>query len=162
MGRLHQMQTFSGMQRNRTYQNALNRFTGAVFFVIYEALAMHYLLLPPLFGVLFFLYISALDRSDSTAFVVVLGMLLVAETAKGYLMLSTVVFYTLSYLFVLPKLRSLVSCRLCLNFLIVAYAYLGYWLFIYFVSQMFALPAPQIDFRVIFYILIEFFVVGLL
>jgi len=123
---------------------------------------MRYLFLPPLFGVLFFLYIRALDRQNASEFVVVLLMLLVAETAKGYLLLSTAVFFTLSYFLLLPRLRNVVSCRLCLNGIIVANAYVGYWVFSFLFSRMFALPSPQIDYEILFYILIEFFVVGLL
>ena len=150
------------MQRNRADQNALAWFLPALLFIVYEALAMRYLFLPPLFGVLFFLYIRALDAQNAPGVVFVLMMLVVAEAAKGYLLLSTAVFYTLSYFFLLPKLRSAVSCRLCLNALIVAYAYIGYWAFAFLFAHMFALPAPHFDFRVLFYILIEFFLVGLL
>jgi len=150
------------MQRNRTDQNSLAWIVPALLFIAYEALAMRYLFLPPLFGVLFFLYIRALDTQNATDFIVVLLMLLVAETSKGYLLLSTAVFFTISYFLLLPKLRSIVSCRLCLNGIIVTYAYIGYWLFAFLFARMFALPAPQIDFRVLFYILIEFFAVGLL
>jgi len=156
------MQTFSGMQRNRADQNALSRLLLALLFVLYEALAMRYLFLPPLFGVLFFLYIKALDRQNSFAFFLTLAMILVAEASKGYLFLSVLFFYTVSYFLLLPKLRIAVSCRLCLNGIIVTYAYVGYWAFAALFSNMFALPPPLFDYRVIFYIAIEFFLVGLL
>ncbi len=123
---------------------------------------MRYLFLPPLFGVLFVLYIAALDRQKSAAILALTAMLFVAETAKGYPALSTVVFYGLSYFTVVPKLRHAVSCKVCRNAIFVVYAYMGYWAFGTVVSQMFALAPPHLDWREVFYVGIEFFVVGLL
>ena len=150
------------MQRNRADQNALTRLLPALFFVVYEALAMRYLFLPPLFGVLFFFYIRALDRQDSFDFFLAVFMILVAEASKGYIFLSVLFFYTVSYFFLLPRLRNAVSCRLCLNGIIVAYAYIGYWAFAVLFANMFALATPLFDYRAVFYIAIEFFLVGLL
>ncbi len=150
------------MQRNRADKSPLTWLFFTLLFVPYEALAMHYLFLPPLFGVLFFLYIDALENHRSLPFFAVIFMLLVAETSKGYLLLSTVFFYTLSYFIWLPKIKSTVSCRACFNAIIIAMAYLGYWLFALLFANMFALPLPQLDYRVVFYITIEFFLVGLL
>ena len=39
---------------------------------------------------------------------------------------------------------------------------MGYWAFTALIANMLALPLPQLDFRVIFYMMIEFFIVGLL
>lgn len=150
------------MQRNRLDQTPLIWLFYLFAFIVYEALAMRYLFLPPLFGLLFFLYIRALEHRKSLPFFAVLTMLIIAESAKGYLLLSTVFFFTLSYFTVLPRFKSAVSCRLCLNGFIVAYAYLGYFVFALLISQMFALPAPHLDYRVIFYMAIEFFLTGLL
>ena len=150
------------MQRNRVDQKPLTWLLFAALFIPYEALAMHYLYLPPLFGVLFFLYIRALETQQSLPFFAVVFMLLVAETSKGYLLLSTLFFFTVSYFLLLPKLRSAVSCRLCLNAIIVVLAYVGYWAFAALFAKMFALPLPQLDYRVVFYMIIEFFLIGLL
>lgn len=150
------------MQRNRNDQTPLIWLFTAVAFTVYEALTMRYLFLPPMLGVLFFLYIRALDSRKSVPFVAVTAMLIVAESANGYLLLSTLFFFTLSYFIVLPRFKSAVSCPMCLNAFIVSYAYLGYFVFALLFAQMFALPAPHLDYRVIFYIAIEFFLVGLL
>lgn len=150
------------MQRNRVDQKPLTWLLFAALFIPYEALAMHYLYLPPLFGVLFFLYIRTLETQKSLPFFAVVFMLLVAETSKGYLLLSTLFFFTVSYFLLLPKLRSAVSCRLCINAIIVVLAYVGYWAFAALFAKMFALPLPQLDYRVVFYVIIEFFLIGLL
>lgn len=150
------------MQRNRLDQNPLTWLLLCAAFIPYEALAMHHLYLPPMFGVLFYLYIKALETQKSVPFFAILLMLLVAEVSKGYVLLSTLFFFTASYFFLLPRLRSAVSCRLCINGVIVAYAYFGYWAFALLFTNMFALPSPSLDFKVLFYIAIEFFLVGLL
>ncbi len=150
------------MQRNRTRQNALTSVFYAALFLVYEALAMQYLFLPPLLGILFFFHIRALDRQDTPAFALMVFLLLVLEAAKGYPAFSSVIFFTVSYFTVIPRLRNAVSCRLCLDGLIVLYAYLGYWFFLLLVSKMLAFAPPHLDWRTIFYIAIEFVVVGLL
>lgn len=150
------------MQRSRADQNPLIWLFAALVFTVYEALAMRYLFLPPMFGVLFFLFVRTLDRRQSIAFAAVIVMLLVAESAKGYQLLSTLFFFTLSYFVVLPRFKSAVSCSLCLNAFIAAYAYFGYYLFVLLFAQMFALSVPQMDYRVLFYVVIEFFLIGLL
>lgn len=150
------------MQRNRDDQSALIWLFTAAVFAFYEALTMRYLFLPPMLGVLFFLYIRALEKGQGVPLIAVTAMLLVTESANGYLLLSTLFFFTLSYFVILPRFKSAVSCRLCLNAFIVGYAYLGYYFFALLFSQMLALPTPHLDYRVVFYIAIEFFLVGLL
>lgn len=150
------------MQRNRAYQNPLILTLFALAFVVYEALGMRELFLPPLFGLLFYFYVRALDTSDALLFFLTLFMLLIAEVSKGFWTFSSVIFYTLSYFLLLPWIRTAVLCKACLNGIIVTYAYLGYWLFLVLMSNMFALPAPHLDWRGLFYIAIEFVIVGLL
>lgn len=150
------------MQRNRAHSNPLTPFILPAVFVAYEALAMRYLFLPPLFGLLFYFYVRALDTQNTLLFFQIILMLLIAEAAKGYWIFSTVIFYGLSYFVLLPRLRNAVSCRVCINFTIVAYGYLGLWAFLTILSQMFALDAPHLDWREIFYIAIEFALIGLL
>lgn len=150
------------MQRSRADQNPLIWLLAVLTFTVYEALAMRYLFLPPMFGVLFFLFVRTLERRQNIAFSAVVVMLLIAESAKGYLLLSTLFFYTLSYIIVLPRFKSAVSCTLCLNAFIAVYAYAGYYIFTLLFANMFALPVPHMDYRVLFYIAIEFFLIGLL
>lgn len=150
------------MQRSRNDQNPLTWFLLTAAFAAYEALSMRYLFFPPLFGLLLFWYIRALDTQRTDIFIALLVMFVFAEAAKGYPMLSMLFFYTLSYFLLLPKLTAVMSCRLCLNGIIVIYAYFGYWAFLLLLSNMFAFAAPHFDFRIIFYVLIEFFLVGLL
>lgn len=123
---------------------------------------MRYIFLPPLFGLLFYFYIRALDTQNNMMFFQLVVMLLFAEAASGYWAFSTVIFYTLSYFLLLPRLRNAVSCPGCLNAVIVAYGYLGYWLFLLVMSKMFALTPPDLAWRELFYIAIEFVLVGLL
>lgn len=156
------MQTFSDMQRSRFDQNTLVGAATVISFTLYEALSMQFLYLPPLFGILFFLMISALDAQNLRLFLTVSGMLMIAEVAKGYVLFGSVVFYTFSYFIVLPRVRNVVSCRICLNAIIVTYAYMGYWGFQLLLSRMFAQPTPMMDGYVFFYLFIEILLTGLL
>ena len=150
------------MQRNRTYQTPLKALVQLALFVVYEALSMHYLFLPPLLGVLLFYFIRALDRQDSILFFQLVAMLLVYETARGYWVFSTFSFFVLSYFLLLPKVRSAISCEPCRNVVIVLYAYLGLWLFQFTMAHMFAFDLPQLDLNLLLYLTAEILLVNLL
>lgn len=150
------------MQRSRFDQNTLAAAAAVILFTLYEALSMQFLYLPPLFGVLFFLLIRALDAQNLRLFLIIAIMLMIAEVAKGYLLFGCVVFYTFSYFVLLPRVRNVVSCRMCLNAMIVTYAYVGYWGVQFILSRMFALPTPMMDGYALFYLFIEILLTGLL
>lgn len=150
------------MQRSRTHQNVTALTGWLVAFTLYEALAMRYLFLPPMQGVLLLFFIRALDRSDAMLFIVVFMMTLVLESAQGYWAFSLVIFYMLSYQFVLPQLRLLILCNVCRTVFIAAYAYPAFWLFLQMMSWMFALPPPSFSLHETFYMAIEALIAGLL
>ena len=77
------------MQRNSTYPFALKGFSLFLLYLLYESLGNIYLFLPPLFGVLFFYFIRALDRQDVSLLLLVMAMLLLYEADKGYLFFSS-------------------------------------------------------------------------
>lgn len=156
------MQAFSGMQRNSTYQTTLLGLAYLVAYAVYVGLSSIYLLLPPLFGLLFVHFIHALDKELFPKLMLVSAMLVLYEIDKGHLMVSSLVFFALIYHFVVPKFRQYIDCAWCLNLLYVLTAYIGFWLFSLLVSKIFWMSAPAIDWHVIVYILIEFFLVSLL
>ena len=150
------------MQRSFTYKTA---FVGLLYFtafLAYTSLASIYLLLPPLFGLLFWHYMHALDQERFSYFILIVLMLLLYEVDKGYLLFSSLIYFYLIYQLVLPKLHQYVHCRRCLDLIYVLLAYLGYWLFSLLVHQVFWMPLPSIDWHIIYYIVIEFFILGLL
>lgn len=151
------------MQRNRTHKTSIiGTLVYLPLFVVYAALSMHYLFLPPLLGVLYFYFIHALDRENSMIFFQITAMLLIYETARGYWIFSTLIFFIISYFLLLPTVRSAVSCRSCRNALIVIYAYLGLWGFQYAMAQMFAFETPMLDINILIYLIAEILLVNLL
>ena len=131
-------------------------------YLFYESLSTVYLFLPPLFGVLFFYFIRALDKQDISILLLVSAMLLLYEADKGYLIFSSMVYFSFVYKFILPKLQQLLKCKRCLLFLYVIFAYIGFWLFTLLLQQVLWMEMPTLDWHVLWYIVFEFFLLGLL
>ena len=151
------------MQRSIPNQKSVkNSFIYIVLFIIYESFSSIYLFLPPLFGVLFVLLIDALNKNNTPAIVLVSFCLVVFEADKGYILFSSIIYFFMVYKLILPKITQNVSCNSCIKLVYVLLAYIGFYLFNSLISNIFLLPLPSINYYVIFYIIIEFFIVSLL
>ncbi len=150
------------MQRSISDQKSLTPFVYVLIFVLYESLCSIYLFLPPLFGVLFFLFAASLKREDAIAIFLVSFCLIIFESQMGYILFSTIIYLSIIYKFVLPKLVQSFSCNSCIKISYVLLAYIGYFLFATIISNIFLLPTPSIDYYIIYYIIIEFFIVSIL
>jgi len=150
------------MQRSLPRQISLNPIIILPLFLFYESLSSIYLLLPPLAGVIFVLFMDVKQSDNLKALFVVILMMIIFEAEKGYLFLSTLFYFTLIYEFLVPRLKQNIVCKPCLNFIFVVLAYIGYYLFLLLLSQVFIFTAPSIDLYVLYYICIEFLIVGLL
>ncbi len=131
-------------------------------YLVYESLSNIYLFLPPLFGILFFYYIRSVDKQDISMLLLVVALLLVYEADKGYLFLSSLVYFSFVYKFILPKLEQLIECKRCIHFIYIILAYIGFWLFSMLLQQVFWMELATIDWHVLWYIVFEFLLVGLL
>ena len=131
-------------------------------YLVYESLSNIYLFLPPLFGILFFYYIRSVDKQDIGMLLLVVALSLVYEADKGYLFLSSLVYFSFVYKFILPKLEQLIECKRCIHFLYIVLAYIGFWLFSMLLQQVFWLELATIDWYVLWYIVFEFLLIGLL
>ena len=138
------------MQRSISHQKPLVPFIYIILFIIYGSLSSIYLFLPPLLAVLFVLFSNAMRREDLLMLILVSICLLMFEANKGYM------------LFVMPKIIQNFSCASCIKISYVLLAYLGYYIYLVVISNIFLLPAPEINFYIIYYIIIEFFLVSLL
>lgn len=150
------------MQRSLSYQNALAGVAYLLLFLVYEGVTSIYLLLPPLLGLLFFHFMRSIEHQSLGYLFLVIVMLLIYETEKGYLLFSTLVYFAFLYRFVVPKLEQTVHCAWCLKLIYTVLAYAGFWLFAVLLHQMLWLPLPSIDWHIVYYIVIEFFLVSLL
>ncbi len=151
------MQTLSSMQRNSTYQKYINIAFALVIFVVYESLSGIYLYLPPLFGILFVLFINAIKNEDAATLFASAFALLFFEAQKGYVFFSSIIYFLLLYKLVLGKMDKYVQCIACTKIMMILLAYVGYYLFAYMLAGTFLLSEPAFSWYVIYYIVLEFF-----
>ncbi|MFZ2890312.1 MAG: hypothetical protein WA010_07550 [Sulfuricurvum sp.] len=118
--------------------------------------------MPPLLGILFFAYYHALNRHDLFGLIVVSVMLLIFEAEKGFWFGSTILFFTILSLYLLPKLEQLIQCRLCIGAIFIGLAYPGYWITMTIANSVFLLVPPAIDWHIGLYIIVEFLVIATL
>jgi len=150
------------MQRSITHQKPIVPFLYVVLFILYSSLSSIYLLLPPLFAVLFVLYSDALRREDFLLLMIISFCLVLYEANKGYVLFSSIIYFTLAYKFIMPKISQNFSCKSCIKISFVLLAYLGYYIFLALVAKIFLLPLPEINYYIVYYIVIEFFLVSIL
>lgn len=150
------------MQRSISHQKPLIPFIYIILFIIYGSLSSIYLFLPPLLAVLFVLFSKAMNKNDFLLLILVSFCLLLFEANKGYVVFSTIIYFALVYKFVMPKIIQNFSCNSCIKISYVLLAYLGYYIYLVLISNIFLLPPPELNFYIFYYIVIEFFLVSLL
>jgi len=150
------------MQRSISHQKPLVPFLYIALFAVYGSLSSIYLFLPPLLAVLYVLFSNALKRDDLLMLVLVSFCLLLFEANKGYMLFSTIVYFGIVHKFIMPKIIQSFSCSSCIKISYVVLAYLGYYIYLALISNIFLLPAPEINFYIVYYMIIEFFLVSLL
>ena len=150
------------MQRSISNQNSLAPYIYVILFIAYESLSSIYLFLPPLFAVLFVLFISAIKREDGIAIFLVSFCLIIYESQMGFPLFSSIIYFGLIYKFVIPKLKKNFGCASCIKVAYVLLAYFGFYLFLALLANVFLLPMPAINYYIMYYIIIEFFIVSIL
>jgi len=150
------------MQRSITHQNNLTPFIYVGVFIIFSSMSSIYLILPPMLGVLFVLFKKSMDKSDSIYILLVSLCLVIFEINNGYTLFSSILYFFIVYKLVLPKIKQNFSCLSCMKIAYVLIAYLGYYFFLILMSNIFLLPEPSINYYIVYYIVIEFFLVSLL
>ncbi len=150
------------MQRNFLDQNPLGALALLALFVVYESLSSIYLLMPPLLGLLLVHFMRSFEKQHLPSLFLVSIMLLFFEVEKGYLFASTLFYFAFLYHSIIPRLKHYIHCDNCLKFIYIVLAYIGFWLFSLLISKMLAIPSPDIDWYILYYIVIEFILVILL
>lgn len=149
------------MQRSITHKNPLRAFGYLILFIIYTSLSGIYVMLPPMLGVLYLLFSRTLHSRDTIGFVLVVFALLFLEAKNSYLIFSTVIYFGILYRYVMPKIRQSLNCHFCINILLVIFAYVGFFLFLSVVANVFVLEEPSISSNVLYYMMIEFMILSL-
>jgi len=156
------MQTFSSMQRSISHYNPLELLLLVALFVVYSSLSSIYPILPPLFAVLFLFFAKALEQHNYVYVVFVSVCLVTFEINNGYILFSSIIYLYLIYKFILPQISQNFSCKSCMNISYVLFSYFGYFLFLTLLSNVFLLESPNINYYIVYYIVIEFFLVSML
>ncbi len=150
------------MQRSIINQKPLVATLYIVFYLVYESLSSIYLFLPPLFALLFVLYSQALEKKDFLFLSILIFCLIIYEVNYGYLLFSSIIYFTLVNIFILPKVKKNFNCNFCIKIFSVFIAYFGYYLFLLLIANVFLLETLSFNYYIIYYIVIELFIVGLL
>ncbi len=150
------------MQRSITNQRVVKSFGYVVLYVLYSSLSSIYPFLPPLLGVLFVLFIRALESEDILNLLLISFALLIFEANHGYIFFSSIFYFYIAAKFLLPKIEQSFNCYSCIRIMYVTMAYVGYYLFLMLLSKIFLLPLEHINYYIVYYIVIEFFLVSLI
>ena len=150
------------MQRSISNQKPLNLLLYIVVFTLYSSLSSIYLFLPPLLSVLFVLFAKALDRKDTLYLIAVSSLFVIFEANFGYILFSTIIYFYIIHQFIMPRITQNFSCSICIKISYVLFSYLGYFLFLVLISNIFLLEFPDINYYIVYYIVIEFFLVAIL
>ena len=150
------------MQRSISHQKPLVPFIYIILFIIYGSLSSIHLFLPPLLAVLLVLFSNAMKREDLLMLILVSICLLMFEANKGYILFSSIVYFAIVHKFIMPKIIQNFNCASCVKISYVLLAYIGYYIYLVLISNIFLLPPPNLNYYIIYYIVIEFFLVSLL
>ncbi len=150
------------MQRSLSHQKPLAPVFALLGFAVYSSLSTIYLFVPPLFALLYVMFARALKREDTLYIFFIFLALMIFEANFHYFVFSSIIYFYLLYQVIMPKITQSFSCKLCIRIASVALAYIGYYLFLLLLSNIFLLEAPQLSYYIIYYIIIEFFLVSLL
>jgi hypothetical protein len=150
------------MQRSISNKNTLMPYIYTLAFIIYTALTGIYLFLPPLLAILFLFFSRALKKEDALLLILVSLCLITFEAQNGYVLFSTIIYFAFIYKYVIPKLTQNFNCNICVKMATVIFVYIGFFVFHQLLSNIFLFPLPNINYYIIYYILIEFFIMSIL
>ena len=150
------------MQRSLTYKSALRYALWSLLYALYISLGSIYLFLPPLLALLFFFFHEALRRNNTVMLLFIVADILILEAQKDFLAFTLIIYFLILERFFVPKIEQSINSRHVRNLLYVTFAYGGYILFSALLSQIFLIPGISVDFYILYYIVIEFFIVSVL
>ena len=150
------------MQRSIAHKNPVEISLYLLLFILYSSLSSIYPFLPPMLAVLFVLFSKALTQGDTSTIIIVSFTLVIFEANNGYTLFSSIIYFYILHKFILSKIKQNVSCPECIGVISTLLVYLGYFLFLTLIANIFLLNTPEISYYVIYYMVIEFFFVSLL
>lgn len=150
------------MQRSIFNKKLIALASYIIIYIMYESLSNIYLFLPPLFTVLFVLFIRKVKQDDAIFVFAIAFCLLVYEADKGFIAFSSIIYFAFIYKFILPKIIKNFGCESCIRISYVLLTYIGFFLFSFLLAKIFDTPIPVLSYYILYYIVIEFFLVSML
>ena len=150
------------MQRSFSYQDNIVFFFSVCALFLYESMAAIYPILPLFFSIFYFYLAKYIDNSNYYKASLILLLLLYLENINHYFFTSTILYFFIIKLLILPKIEQLIECHKCQLIIYVVFVYLGFYLFNLVIAKIFLLEGIVIDLHIVYYIIIEFFVLSLL
>lgn len=150
------------MQRSISHNQSLSPILYLGLFIIYSSLSSIYPLLPPLFAVLFVLFLQVTQKENTFLILTLSSAMVIFEANFGYVLFSSIIYFYLVKKLLIPKIEQSFSCASCIKMAYVLLAYIGYFLFLTLFSNIFLLTTPELNYYIIYYIIIEFLIVSLL
>jgi hypothetical protein len=112
--------------------------------------------------VLFLYFKRSLEHDDILYLFLVSLCLVIFEAQHSYMLFSSIIYFLILYRYILPKVYINISCLACIRISTVLFVYLGFYLFNMLLAYVFLLPEPSINYYIIYYIVIEFFITSVL
>jgi len=146
------------MQRNITYKEFINYTLWSMAYLLYLSLSTIYLFLPPMLSILFLIFLNSLEKQNSVKLTFIILILLVFEAQKGFLAFSIIIYFLILYRFFIPKINKNISSKKIRILIYILLSYIGYIIFYTLLAQIFILPSLSVDYYIIYYIVIEYFI----
>lgn len=150
------------MQRSIINKNYLVSSIYVILFMIYSALSGIYQFLPHFLAVMFVLFSVAIKKNDTLGIVLISLCLLIFEAENGYVLFSAIIYFLIIYRYIMPNITKNISCVSCTRGLMVLFIYIGFFVFHYILSNIFLLPPPGLNYYVVYYMIIDFFIVSII
>ena len=147
------------MRRNSLDKKNLRVILFLIFTLIYVVMSDVYYVLPPLFGVAFVYGLENYEKKYFNIFYFFIPFMLFFEANKGLPLFSTLLFFALSFVFILPFIRKYFGYTRALIPLFIAYAYFGYFGFLYLLGSIFDYHTFDFSYMLVYYAVFEMFLV---
>jgi len=153
------MQTISDMQRDSIYKNYIKYLIIFFILVVYESITSIYPYLSPLFGVAFFYILDNLYNKDRF-FAVILSFvyILIFEVDKGFIPLSSMIFFLIYYFFIYDAIEHIFSEKNVKKFFHVFTIYIGYYILNVILEYLFNYHISGFSLKYFLYIVTDFLI----
>ncbi len=133
------------MRRNSTYYSNLKLYLIFAIAIVYEAFASMYFHLTPLIGVIFYFSIYFVERERYKELFFILIFSFYIEANRGLISFSLSIYFIFIYYIVLKNFKLYINCKSCLIWIYVTIAYVGYYIFYIFLSNILNMDIFPLD-----------------